>query len=518
MKKAAILFNIILIFTILPVSGQVLTVTRITQSQNQWCWAGVSACVLEYYAKSVPQCVIAEYTRTVEKFNDISFGTRECCSFPSSCNNWNYNWGGAGSIEDILIHFAQVPTTKVSTFLTLAEITTAIQANRPFIIRWALTAGGGHFVVGHGISGENIYYMDPWPGEGKKIATYASVKSNAAHTWTHTNTCAVDARPPGNAGRITGSTTVCQGTSVTYTVPAIDRALTYLWTLPEGAKGTSTTESITVDFESNAISGAISVAGKNNLGTGTTSEIEVTVNPLPAPAGDITGPALVCQRQANVTYTVPEIENADSYIWEVDADATYTSSKNSITLNYGINTGTGSISVRGKNGCGDGMIKVLNIKLSGIPDTPMITQHGNELTSSAPVGNQWCDSNGPIAGATSQMYTITASGDYYVVVTIDGCSSEASETLNVILNGIMQPENLSSVTIYPNPVSDLLTIDTEGFSEPVRIKILNSLGQSLFQSIIINQGEIDLSTFAPGVYLINLESGKETQMRKIIRQ
>jgi hypothetical protein len=305
---------------------------------------------------------------------------------------------------------------------------------------------------------------------------------------------------------------------ITYTVPAIDRAITYLWTLPDGAKGTSTTASITVLFEPTAVSGTISVTGKNNLGTGTTSTIDVTVNPLPAPAGDISGPALVCQRQANVTYTVPEIEHADSYIWEVDADATYTSSKNSITLNYGITPGTGTISVRGKNDCGDGVIKVLNIKLSGIPDTPRITQHGNELTSSSPVGNQWYDSNGPIEGATSQMYTITASDDYYVVVTIDGCSSEPSETLSVILNGILQPENLTRVTIYPNPVSDLLTIDTEGYSGPVRIKIFNSLGQSLFQSIILNRGEIDLSTFAPGIYLINLESGKETQMRKIIRK
>ena len=59
--------------------------------------------------------------------------------------------------------------------------------NFSFIIRWEWTTGGGHFIIGHGLQDGTLYYMNPWVGEGLKFATYDWVKSNADHTWTHTN-------------------------------------------------------------------------------------------------------------------------------------------------------------------------------------------------------------------------------------------------------------------------------------------------------------------------------------------
>ena len=519
MKRIALIISIILATATVRVSAQVLNVSKVMQTQNQWCWAGVSVCVLEYYGKSVTQCQVAEYTRTVEQFPDVSFGTLNCCTNPASCNNWNYNWGGPGSIEDILLHFASIPDNTISSSISLSEITASIQANRPFIIRWALTAGGGHFVVGHGISGENIYYMNPWPGEGKKIATYAWLQSASDHTWTHTNTFTVSAQPPAAAGPITGTGTVCQGqASVTYSIPPIDRALTYIWTLPEGAKGSSTTETITLSFSPAAVSGPISVTGQNNLGNGTGSTLQVNVNPLPVPAPPISGPSLVCQRQRNVTYTVPVISHAKSYAWTVNADAAGSSTTNSITLNFGINAGTGTISVKGINDCGEGEEYSLDIKLSSIPETPVITQKGNDLKSSSPVGNQWYNSAGPIEGATSQNYTITASDDYYVIVTIDGCSSDPSEILSLILNGVDLQTDLSRLKMYPNPATTVLSIETDGFQQPVVYKIINSLGQDLLRSTFIDHTTVDLTGFPTGIYVVKFETGKEILIRKFIKR
>ena len=68
----------------------------------------------------------------------------------------------------------------------------------------------------------------------------------------------------GNAGTITGETVVCQGQqSVVYTVPEITHATSYTWTLPNGATGSSTSNSITVNYGTSAKSGAISVRGIN---------------------------------------------------------------------------------------------------------------------------------------------------------------------------------------------------------------------------------------------------------------
>lgn len=175
----------------MAMTGQVLNVNQIEQEQDQWCWAASSKTVLDYYGFSKKQCEIAEWVRTNATFHN--FGTTNCCTSASKgCNYWNYNFGEKASIQDILVYFGKLQNTGVNAALTQTEIQTELGKNHLFVIRWGWSAGGGHFIVGHGISGSNVYYMNPWFGEGKKIGTYSWVKQGAAsggdtHTWTHTN-------------------------------------------------------------------------------------------------------------------------------------------------------------------------------------------------------------------------------------------------------------------------------------------------------------------------------------------
>ncbi|MFA5780642.1 MAG: T9SS type A sorting domain-containing protein [Bacteroidales bacterium] len=186
MKK----FLIISIFFILLVTGyikaQVLNVPQVIQEQSEWCWAGVTKCVLDYYGYPNQQCTIAEYARTVITWT--SYGSVNCCVDPNQgCNYWNYNYGYTGSIQDILVHFGNIQNYGIGNTLTLNQINTEIAGGRPFIVRWQWTSGGGHFVVGHGVGGSNVYYMNPWFGEGLHISTYSWLVNDGNHTWTHTN-------------------------------------------------------------------------------------------------------------------------------------------------------------------------------------------------------------------------------------------------------------------------------------------------------------------------------------------
>ncbi len=96
------------------------------------------------------------------------------------------------------------------------------------------------------------------------------------------DTCKVNViAPPASAGTISGTITVCQGqNSVTYTVPAITDAISYIWTLPVGATGTSDTNSIIVNYGTSAVSGNITVKGNNTCGDGVISNLAITVNPV----------------------------------------------------------------------------------------------------------------------------------------------------------------------------------------------------------------------------------------------
>lgn len=161
-------------------SSQVLSTPEVIQEQNQWCWSGVSKSILDYYGYHPSQCEIAEYARSVITWSN--FGSVNCCINPNlGCNYWNYNWGYPGSIQDILVHFGNIQNSGTGV-ISLAQIATQINAGRPIVVRWGWNSGGGHFVVGHGINGNNVYYMNPWFGEGLHISTYDWLKSDGVHT------------------------------------------------------------------------------------------------------------------------------------------------------------------------------------------------------------------------------------------------------------------------------------------------------------------------------------------------
>jgi len=173
-------------FFVLMSNAQILELPVVTQEETEWCWVGVSKSILDYYGNTVSQCEIAEYARQEITWHD--FGDTNCCDDTTQgCNYWNYNWGPSGSIQDILIYFDNIQNYGYADPLSLAEIVSEIAAGRPFVVRWGWDFGGGHFVVGHGVNGGDISYMDPWFGEGYHISTYDWLVSGGSHTWTHTN-------------------------------------------------------------------------------------------------------------------------------------------------------------------------------------------------------------------------------------------------------------------------------------------------------------------------------------------
>jgi hypothetical protein len=104
---------------------------------------------------------------------------------------------------------------------------------------------------------------------------------------------------------------------------------------------------------------------------------------------------------------------------------------------------------------------------------------------------------------------------YLLTVTdASGCTSTGYVTVAVDLClGINDFAQNSSVLIYPNPVSDRMTIS--GLSNPgksVRITLLNQIGQTVFEDNFTSNlnSEITLDKLPdlqPGVYYIKLSSG-----------
>jgi D-alanyl-D-alanine carboxypeptidase len=241
----------------------------------------------------------------------------------------------------------------------------------------------------------------------------------------------------------------------------------------------------------------------------------ILINNLPGCSASITGLTTVCQEQNNVTYTVAPVNHATSYSWTLPSGATGTSTTNTITVNYGLSAVSGNITVKGINDYGFGGESSLAVTVNPKPATPVISQNGNTLQSSAASGNQWYNQNGIIIGATAQNYTVTADGDYYVIVTLSGCSSDNSNTISFLLTGIMQNEILAATKIYPNPFSGELIIES---ANGTNYEISNSSGQVVLKGKINGKVMLDASVLSQGIYFIKLSNASATEYRKLVKQ
>jgi len=153
---------------------------------------------------------------------------------------------------------------------------------------------------------------------------------------------------PDDADDISGDAAVCAGAlGIAYTVPPIDDAIVYVWTLPQGATIATGewTNSITVDFALDAVTGNISVYGNNLCGNGIPSpDFTVVVNPLPPPVITQNGDMLVSDAPAGNQWYLDgaEIEGATEQTYVPIFSGYYTCT---VTLNGCVSAASNEIYV-----------------------------------------------------------------------------------------------------------------------------------------------------------------------------
>ena len=162
-------------------------------------------------------------------------------------------------------------------------------------------------------------------------------------------------------------------------------------------------------------------------------------------------------------------------------------------------------------GCDSIIITQLSIK--AVPVTPTITLNQNKLYSDFVEGNQWYSvDNGLISGAMSNYFEPLHNGDFYSIISTNGCKSLPSNHINIIRTGLDDSKNINGITFFPNPISDFLNIKSENEIIINRIEIRNVLG-SIVQLIVPENKKgnlfvIDMSMQDAGYYSILLYTVK----------
>ncbi len=152
------------------------------------------------------------------------------------------------------------------------------------------------------------------------------------------------------------------------------------------------------------------------------------------------------------------------------------------------------------------------------PPAPVITINNFILVSNTPYGNQWYNQDGIINGAINPTYTVSSNGNYYDIVTLNGCSSPPSNIIYVTNVGIDPAGSITTVSIYPNPFRNELIIETIGLQEEITFEILNSLGQIVFKGSFKEKTIIPTTGLVSGTYLVRLTKGGERAMIRIMKE
>ncbi|HCC31521.1 MAG TPA: hypothetical protein DEQ03_15955 [Marinilabiliales bacterium] len=258
----------------------------------------------------------------------------------------------------------------------------------------------------------------------------------------------------------------------------------------------------------------------------------------PSQTSTIAGKTDPCIKSTQ-TYTVEPV-NGISYEWQIPSDWAILSGQTTNTITVMVGSGSGYVSVIPSNEFGTGPTQIVAVAPNGNapakPDaiTGSVTPTANttenySVTSVAGITYEWSLPGDwtMVSGNGTHEITVTVgnlSGDI-TCTPLSDCGPGEAQTLAVAVKplGIGQQSSQKDITIYPNPVTDEVTIDIKNLGKNVVTQIIdirgNLIRQSKGQSSDGHYYEsFDLSNYARGVYYIHVWSNQKSYIEKIVIQ
>jgi PKD repeat protein len=232
---------------------------------------------------------------------------------------------------------------------------------------------------------------------------------------------------PAQPSAINGPLGVCRSQmGVVFTATPVAGATSYIWTLPAGATGASSGNSITLNFSATYNTGNLCVRAVNICGQSSnlcTSVIYLTA--IPAVPGVISGGNAGACAGNTVAYNISAVPFASAYEWTTPINSTILSGQGTTSISVSYNAGTGA----------SGTVRVRAINCRGNSNYSSLNVYGAPGTPAAIIGT----ATGVCAGST-QTYSISAvnGATTYNWTVPAGCiinSGQGTTSIMVTFNG-----------------------------------------------------------------------------------
>jgi hypothetical protein len=150
-----------------------------------------------------------------------------------------------------------------------------------------------------------------------------------------------------------------------------------------------------------------------------------------------------------------------------------------------------------------------------------------DASAPAPVTWQWDFGDGtPFSAAQNPTHVYAALGIYTITLIVDDgqCRDTTTSTINVNnYVGVGEGDFAAAFELYPNPSTGIYNLYLELFKpQTLEMEVTDLSGKVLYQqkenNAFVYKGEIDLSTFAKGIYILRLTAGNQITFKKLVLQ
>lgn len=297
------------------------------------------------------------------------------------------------------------------------------------------------------------------------------------------------------------STTICAGSTATLTASG---ASTYSWNT--GATVANLTASPTTNT-------TYTVTGISAAGCVKTATANIVVGS--APAITVNSTSICTGSSATLTAS-----GVTTYTWNTGANTS------GITVNP---TSTTVYTVSGNLvGCASSAVKTTTVTVNALPTVtlsiitgPLCINSSTQALSSSPAGGVYSGT-----GVSGSVFNPTASGAgtftyAYSYTNTAGCSATTSHTVSVgLCTGIAESNIVSIISIYPNPVNELLYVTIESsLINNSTIELYDMIGNLvLTEKPSIETTELSLAHLSKGMYTIRILSSNGQRFIKLIKE
>jgi hypothetical protein len=170
-----------------------------------------------------------------------------------------------------------------------------------------------------------------------------------------------------------------------------------------------------------------------------------------------------------------------------------------------------------------GLSNSVTVTVYPLPPKPMITRTGDVLTAPAAMAWQWYREGAEILNSTAQTHAAVETGNYTVRITDNNGCEALSDPIAVNTLPVDEGQAVRQrFHIYPNPAEGMFSVDVELETSAVAVITLHDLLGRELRRIARDEvrqsftERIDLRELHPGLYILRLSAGSQSQTRMLI--